>query len=288
MNIASRNLRQPLSAMLLACAALWPAAAYGAGDAVPLAPHRAVYDMMLDTRRASTSVTDLSGRMVYELTGSACEGYTQTMRFVTHMIGQDGKSSITDLRSTSWEEGTGNRLRFESSQLRDETRAEATQGEAARAAPGGEVRVELREPAKKTLAIPARTYFPVQHSIALIAAARAGKTSFRADLYDGSETGEKVYDTTAVIGRPLSPSAVKALPTVKAAERLDSLAAWPVSISYYEPGSDNKDALPAYELGFLFFENGVSRKLQIDYGEFAIKGELTEITFFDVGNCNAK
>src|SRR5262249_626463 len=167
------------------------------------------------TKRANTSVTELSGRMVYELTGSACEGYTQTMRFVTNMVGPDGKSTITDLRSTSWEEGAGNRMRFESSQLRDDTRAEATQGEAARAAPGGEVKVELREPQKKTLAIPARTYFPVQHSIALIAAARAGKTTFRADLYDGSETGEKVYDTTAVIGRPLSASGLKELPAVK-------------------------------------------------------------------------
>ena len=58
---------------------------------------------------------------------------------------------------------------------------------------------------------------------------------------------------------------------MKNAEQLDQLAAWPVSIGYFEPGSDNKDAVPVYELRFLFFENGVSRKLFIDYGEFAIR-----------------
>ena len=31
--------------------------------------------------------------------------------------------------------------------------------------------------------------------------------------------------------------------------------------------------LPVYELSFLFFENGVSRKLFIDYGEFAMQGD---------------
>ena len=39
------------------------------------------------------------------------------------------------------------------------------------------------------------------------------------------------------------------------------LKSWPISISYYEDGNDKKDALPSYELAFLYFENGVSRRL---------------------------
>ena len=63
------------------------------------------------------------------------------------------------------------------------------------------------------------------------------------------------------------------------------MPAWPVSIGYFEPGTENKDAVPVYELTFLFFENGVSRKLFIDYGEFAIQGEIKEITFLEPGKC---
>jgi len=38
----------------------------------------------------------------------------------------------------------------------------------------------------------------------------------------------------------------------------------------------------------LFFEDGVSRKLFIDYGEFAINGELKEITFHEPSKCEQK
>ena len=61
--------------------------------------------------------------------------------------------------------------------------------------------MELTKPAKKDLSLSSRVYFPVQHSIALLEAAKAGKAMFRADLYDGSEKGEKVYDTVSFIGR---------------------------------------------------------------------------------------
>ena len=61
-----------------------------------------------------------------------------------------------------------------------------------------------------------------------------------------------------------------------------------MSIAYFEPGSDKQDALPVYELSFLMFENGVSRKLYIDYGEFALQGDLTEITFHSPSKCDTK
>jgi hypothetical protein len=75
---------------------------------------------------------------------------------------------------------------------------------------------------------------------------------------------------------------------VKGADRLDTVEAWPVSIAYFEPQSDGKDALPVYEISFLMFENGVSRKLNIDYGEFALQGELTEIVFHEPPKCEQK
>src|SRR5262245_56382361 len=230
-----------------------PATVSAAGDDIMMAPHRAVYDMSLAAARGGSGVTAVSGRMVYELTGSACEGYTQNMRFVTQMINQGGNTVVTDLRSSSWEEGNGKRFRFNSSQYRDEKATEVTAGDAARANAADDVKVELTKPSKKDLSLSSRVYFPVQHSIALLATARAGKAMFRADLYDGSEKGEKVYDTVSVIGRPRSPGTNPQLPQIKNAEELDQLTAWPVSIAYFEPWSDKKDAVPVSELSFRFF-----------------------------------
>jgi len=286
---------QPFLTRSGAAAAVWAAVTLGgaapasaAGDNIVLVPHRAVYEMSLANARGGSGITAVTGRMVYELTGSVCEGYTQNMRFVTQMINQSGNAILTDLRSTTWEEANGKRFRFNSSQFRDEKATDVTAGDAAR--PGtadGNVKVELTKPAKKDLSLPARVYFPVQHSIALLENAKAGKSIFRADLYDGSEKGEKVYDTISIIGRRKAPGSNRTLPAVKNAGQLDALPAWPVSIGYFEPGSDKADAVPAYELTFLFFANGVSRKLFIDYGEFAVRGEIREIIIHEPSKCAA-
>jgi hypothetical protein len=108
---------------------------------------------------------------------------------------------------------------------------------------------------------------------------------FIGDLYDGSEKGEKVYATTSVIGRRQAPGAMKAPAAVKGADALDRQASWPIAISYFEPGSEKKDAVPSYELSFRFYDNGVSTRLVIDYGDFAIKGELTDLEFLEAPKC---
>jgi hypothetical protein len=283
----ARVVRVGLGVVLLVLA-LPGARAVAAGDGIFLAPHRAIYEMTLAASRGGSGVSAVTGRMAYEFTGSPCEGYTQSMRFVTRMINQSGGAVVTDLRSTTWEEGSGKRFRFDSSQFRDEKATDSTAGDAARPGNTDDVKVELTKPSKKNISIPQRVHFPIQHTIALLHAAKGSKTAFRADLYDGSEKGEKVYDTVAAIGRVQAAGANRKLPQIKNAERLDGARAWPVSIAYFEPGSDKQDALPVYELAFLIFENGVSRKLYIDYGEFALNGELTEITFHEPSKCEQK
>lgn len=257
-----------------------------AEDGVVLAPHRAVYDLTLAETRGGTGVTSVVGRMVYDLVGAPCEGYTQNMRFVTRMSNQSGSITVADLRSSTWEDAVGQRFRFDSSQYRDEKATEATAGDAARLSTTQEIKVDLTKPSKRSLSLPAGAYFPVQHTIALIQAARAGKASFRADLYDGSEQGEKVYDTVSALGHALAPGSNRKLPAVASAERLNGLRAWPVSIAYFEPRSQGLDALPVYQITFWMFENGVSRKLHIDYGEFALQGDLTEIVFHEPSKCH--
>jgi hypothetical protein len=275
-----------LGAALL-CLALAGQRAGAAEAAVTLAPHRAVYDLTLSATRGGTGVVSVVGRMVYELVGSSCEGYTQNTRLVTRMMHQSGSSAVTDLRSSTWEDALGKRFRFESTQYRDDKATEATSGDASRQGATEETKVNLTKPTKRSIFLPAGAYFPIQHTIALIQAARAGKASFRADLYDGSEKGEKVFDTVAALGRARASGSNRKLPKVVNADRLDAMRAWPVSIAYYEPRSDRLDALPTYEITFWLFENGVSRKLHIDYGDFTLEGALKEIVLHEPSKCDA-
>ncbi len=59
------------------------------------APHRAIYDLSLDETNSGSGVAGVSGRIVYELTGSPCEGYAQSMRFVTQTVTQEGDTQVT-------------------------------------------------------------------------------------------------------------------------------------------------------------------------------------------------
>lgn len=284
---ASRLIAGALSGALVVVLPGLPAARAAAPESIAFAPHRAVYEISFDHATPGSGVADMSGRMVYEMTGSSCEGFAQNMRFVTRTTNQDGIAQISDLRTSSYEDLAIHLLRFASSQYENQKLSEASQGSAAPANGATFTKVELTKPAKKIVKLPSDIYFPVQHSIALTEAARAGKTMFVANLYDGADKGEKFYETSAVIGEHAAPGGVKAPAGVANAEKLDQLTSWPIAIGYFEPGLARADTLPTYELSYRFYENGVSTQLLFDYGDFAIRGELKELTFLPQGKCPA-
>ena len=259
-----------------------------AAEPVNFAAHRAVYEVSLLKSSSGSGVAGMTGRMVYELSGSACEGYTQNMRFVTRMSNQEGGDTLNDLRSSSWEENGGKRLRFSATQFQNDETVESSQGDATREKGLTSANIDLVKPAKSRVTLPGEIYFPMQHASALIQSAKAGQTFFTANVYDGSEKGNKYYTTNAVIGKKLDPGvALKSTASIKDVARLAGFQSWPMSISYFETGKDKQDEPPAYELSYRFYENGVTAGLSIDYGEFAIKGDLKELTFLPESNCGA-
>lgn len=258
--------------------------AFVPGGAVNLVPHRAVYEMTLDQSRPASGVAGVQGRMVFEFAGSGCDGYTMNMRLVTRIEGETGRSSTTDLRSSTWEEGRGKRFRFNSSQYRGEKLEESTSGDAERAASRSDVDVHVSGPKPKELKVSGPVLFPTQHSLAILEAAKQGKSVLQARVYDGSGKGDKVYATTAFIGKPVKPGAKRPEKRVKNDEALDKLVSWPVSISYFD--NDEPGETPVYQLGFRFYENGISRDLVIDYGDFAIKGDLSSLELMPSQRCD--
>jgi hypothetical protein len=262
-----------------------PQAVAAGPTSIGLAPHRAVYDMKLERTNASAGISALTGRMVFELKGSACSGYEQTMRFVTETLDQSGKPAVTDQRSVFKEEAETGRFSFRTRQYRNQRLTETTIGSAARGRDPARLDIRIEQPKSKKISINEPVLFPVEHSIRLLEAAQSGKSLFAVNLYDGSDKGEKVYQTTAALG-PRKPAGVnRGLGEDGVAKSLDGLAAWPISLSYFEIDGKRRDAVPSYELSFLYFENGVSRKLFIDYGTFSMSGRLIKLTMLPVEEC---
>lgn len=273
------------SALAGVLAATVPASA--ASDTIKFAPHRAIYDISLGRAAPGSGVNEMTGRLVYELRGGGCEDYAQTMRFVTQSSSSDGSEQINDMRTSSLEEIAGRRLTFTSTQYHDDKISEVTEGQAGRRDGNGEVAIEVSKPERKALSLPGTTYFPIQHSIAMLQAAIEGKSRFAADVYDGSEKGDKVSSTMTIIGKGRVADASVLPASIANVDRLKQMRFWPISTGYFEKGKtlETKDALPNYEMAANFFENGVSTRLVMDYGDFSLKGELKELTFLDEPKC---
>jgi len=259
------------------------AQAFAGKESNKLVAHRAIYEMTLDDARSASGITGIDGRMVFEFTGSECDGYSLNMRMVTQMTDTQGQTNLTDLRSSTWEQGDGQKFRFQSAQYLNDKLGDITMGRAVRETPKEAVKVKLSQPSAAELDLSGPLLFPTQHSFALIAAARTGQGLFQARVYDGSEKGQKVYDTTAFIGTEVQPGSDPKLEQVAQDKGLGELASWPVSIGYFE--AKGGDLTPSYQIDFRLYENGVSRDLLIDYGDFSIHGTLTSLEYLKATEC---
>src|SRR3984885_4474016 len=170
---------------------------------IALAPHRAIYDLALGDTRGNSSIASVRGRILYDFDGNACQGYSLEFRQVSELDTGEGKTSTSDLRSTTWEGADAKKFKFSSENYVDESLAGAVDGHAEHDPDKTAVALEKHE--QKTLDLAAGVVFPTEHMVRVINAAHEGKSILNFPVYDGSETGEKVFDTLTVIGPKIAP-----------------------------------------------------------------------------------
>ena len=252
-------------------------------QAINLVPHRAIYELSLGKVRGKASVQNARGRILYDFTGSACEGYALEFRQVAELDNGEGKISLSDLRSNTWEDGAGKSYRFASQNHLNQKLLDAVDGKAERSAGG--VAVTLTKPEPRKLDIDAAIVFPTEHVRRIIQAAREGQTILEFPIYDGSETGVKVYNSLTVIGREIKPGERDLADAASGNNVLAKLRRWPVTVSYFDRGKPAGEQTPVYAISFDLYENGVSRTLVLDYNDFSISGVLKTIEFKDSKPC---
>ena len=280
-----------VGALTLTMAAVAVASGFAAGSAAaaagsPFLAHQALYDLSLVKSRGSNSIASARGRILYNFSGSACEGYTSEFRQVSELDSGEGKVTLSDLRSTSWEDGAGKSYRFKIESRMNDTDSSPVDGVADRT--GDHITVKLKQPVSKTFTLDGTTVFPTEQIQRIIAAAREGKTVLELTVYDGSDNGEKVYNTLSVIGQPIPGDRTVAAPDPSTAnDVMKSLTRWPVTVSYYDRDATTKDSeqTPVYAMSFELYENGVSRALVLDYNDFVISGALGKFDVKDSKPC---
>jgi hypothetical protein len=258
---------RPQVLVFAGCASLIASTAFSAPH---LAPHRAVYDLALENATERSGIRALAGRMVYEFNGSPCDGYTTSYRFVTK-IDTAEKSSVNDQQTTTYEDGSGKSFNFVTRSFVDRSLDKELKGIAV-AEPSG-VKVLIEKPEAENVEL-GKTQFPTQHLIELINKADEGQTFYETNLFDGSEDAATVMTTTVVVGKPAAiPDAD---PEKKTLNALATDKVWPVDIAYFDLSKADQET-PEYRISFKLHENGVTRDLTMDYGEFSMKGQLVDL-----------
>ena len=252
---------------------------------VPLIPHRAVYDLALGDVRGNTQISAVRGRILYDFDGNACQGYSLEFRQVSELNTGEGKTSTSDLRSTTWEGANAKTFKFTSENYVDDNLSGSVDGHAEH--DPDKTTVMLEKPEKKTFDLAAGVVFPTEHMVRVINAAHEGKHILSFPVYDGSETGQKVFNTLTVIGPTLSAGERKHDDAVAGDAKLAAVPRWPVTISYFEQkkADASSEQTPAYSIGFELYENGISRALTLDYNDFIVTGKLSSLELKEAKPC---
>src|ERR1700722_12430857 len=244
---SSRILRRYSRSLVLAlaAAAFVPVVAGGPADAAaaassPFLAHQALYDLSLLKSRGSNAIASARGRILYNFSGSACEGYTSEFRQVSEMDSGEDKVTLSDLRSTSWEDGAGKSYRFKIDTRMNDAESSPVDGVAERT--GDQVTVKLKQPVVKTFTLDGSTVFPTEQIQRIIAAAKAGKSLLELSVYDGSDNGEKVYNTLSVIGQPIPGDKTTTTPDPSTeSDAMKSMTRWPVTVSYFDRDAKTRE-----------------------------------------------
>jgi hypothetical protein len=250
-----------------------------------LAPHRAIYDLSLSDTRGNSQVASVRGRILYDFGGSACEGYSLEFRQVSELDSGEGKVSTSDLRSTTWEDAASKSFKFNSQNYVDENLTDTVDGHAERSATT--TTVSLSKPVEKNVDFDPAVVFPTEHMVRAIAGGRAGKSILDFPVYDGSESGDRVFDTLTVIGHKIAPNERNHDDAATNEPKLANVPRWPVTISYFDnsKSKETSEQTPAYAISFELYENGISRALSLDYNDFVVTGKLTSLEFKDSKPC---
>jgi EipB-like len=307
-----RQWRGACGAAALTAAFLWN----GSASAVEITAHRALYSMSLAGSKTDSGVTGANGEMGYQW-GETCGGWTVEQRYQLTINYSESQDVNIVSNFVTWESKDGLHYRFNQKETRNGTVDEEIRGSAQLDGPGKGGTITFEKPKPQTMKLPAGTLFPSAHTILLIQKAEAGDNFVSRQVFDGA-TVEGAVLVSAVIGPKIEPKAAdtkvdpkaksaadpKGDPKAKAAADPKGPAAnaddgqpnedpqnnpvlqrpgWRMRLAFF-PADPNAEK-PDYELGMLLLDNGISRDMTIDYGDYKINAKLVKIEALGKPHC---
>jgi hypothetical protein len=252
---------------------------------VDIAAHRALYTMGLAGAKTDSGVTGAHGEMGYQW-GETCDGWTVEQRYTLTINYAESQDVKIVSNFVTWESKDGTRYRFNQKETRNGTVDQEIRGQAQLDGPGKGGTITFEKPQAQTMKLPPGALFPSAHTILLIERAQAGDNFISRQVFDGA-TVEGAVLVSAVIGPRIEPPAKtdadKASAGGKSASAPDKSLddpvlqrpGWRIRLAFFP--ADPSAEKPDYELGMTLLDNGISRDMTIDYGDYKIKAKLNKI-----------
>lgn len=246
-----------------------------------LKPHRAVYEVSLERATERSGIANMKGRIVYEMSGNACDGMSVKYRFVAD-VNANGTLFKTDQQSASFESSDGKEFSFFVRSEVNEQLDRELRGVAINVNDG--IAVSLTSPEKRELKLESAVYSSA-HLVKVIEAAQAGKTFFKQAIFDSGDDGDEVMKTTNIIGKKTIYHDLKDGEDEEALSSLIDQKAWSVNIGYFGKTSRATEQVSDYEISFLLYDGGISRELSMRYPEYTLNGSLVSLELLDKAEC---
>ncbi len=235
-----------------------------------LVAHRALYALTFNPKasnaeQSGSDIVAARGTMGYEVM-DACDGWAVRQKLRMTITNSDGQDVQMSSDYATWESKDGLKFRFHMTQMTDNAVTSQTDGDATLASVGGTGEAHYVRPRDQTKTLPAGTYFPTAHTVAILEAARAGKKFLAVPLFDGTdEAGTEDSSIAIVDWKPPHPTSFPAL---------TSLPSTRVRLAFFDrtPGTTT----PTYQVGLRYWENGVADEMQMNFGDFVMDAKMTE------------
>lgn len=238
-----------------------------------LQSHRASYDISLySTAGGAAGVVTAKGKMRYQIQKVCGVWETESVFSIDVGYEQIGLDT-TNWKQTTRESADG--CRFDFTVYVREKGADRKDLSGTAVCDAGKKRVRLTVPVASEAVLPKSVAFPVQQTLRLLDAARAGKGTVFSYVYDGTRPESLFSTNTAVTAADGFSS-----PAVKGdADLVKDRKAYCFDTAFFEefavPAA--ADGAPAYEVSLYSYDNGISDQIVQNFGTHRLLSVLTDL-----------
>lgn len=249
------------TATIAALGLSWPALS------ADLASHQITYQLQLAEADPETAIQNIKGKTVYSVVRE-CDGWKSGEDYVMQMQFEDGNEVYLASLFESYENVEEGLFSFSIDERSNYDKPLAFDGYASRVGTKRGQAYFSIEP-ETGLDLPEDTFFPVAQTFEILKRAQSGDTFFNSHIFFGAKPDDALKKTTIIIGQ------------LTAAEPRDinsdllTDSYYPVQVAYFDPKSTT--GLPSYEISFHMQLNGVVPYYAVDYGDFTLKAQMSDI-----------